>query len=189
MSNKILYYCIGIIILVIVVRSISQSEILNLKCVISDVDGNRYCVRDRKDKKRSVDLLAKINEKCQNMVKYLKETHPNDERIKRLNKGFNPKNMNEILPTSKLTAYSENKGEKVAFCLNKKSAPSESDNELIDVETLTFVAFHELTHIMCETYGHNQEFWTNFKFILENAEKSGIYSSKDYKKNQKSIVV
>ena len=185
MSNKILYYCIGIIVLMIIIKTISQSEILNLKCIISDVDGNRYCVRDRKDNHRSVNLLAKINERCQNLVKYLKEKHPNDERIQRLNKGFNPNNMNEILPTSKLTAYSENKGEKVAFCLNKKGDPSESDNELIDVETLTFVAFHELTHIMCKSYGHNQEFWQNFKFILENAEKAGIYSSKDYKKNPK----
>ena len=34
----------------------------------------------------------------------------------------------ETLPTSKFTAYSENKGEKIAFCLNKKG-----DNEnLID---------------------------------------------------------
>jgi hypothetical protein len=34
---------------------------------------------------------------------------------------------------------------------------------------------------MCKSYGHNQEFWQNFKFLLENAETAGIYSSKDYK--------
>jgi hypothetical protein len=118
------------------------------------------------------------------MVRYLKENHPKDERIKRLHNGFNPRNINETLPTSKLTAYSENKGEKVAFCLNKKSGTGDTpDNELIDIDTLTFVAFHELTHIMCKTYGHNQEFWDNFKFILENAKKSGIYIPIDYKKN------
>jgi hypothetical protein len=185
MLNKVLYYCIGVITLLFIMKMVSQSEIFNLKCIISNVDGNRYCVRDRKDKNRSADLLARINERCQNIVKYLKENHPTDERIHRLNNGFNPKNINEILPTSKLTAYSENKGEKVAFCLNKKGDPSESDNELIDIETLTFVAFHELTHIMCKTYGHNQEFWQNFKFILENAKEAGIYSPKDYKKDPK----
>jgi hypothetical protein len=185
MLNRILYYCIGIIALAVFLKMFTQSEILNLKCIISDVDGNRYCVRDRRDKQRSADLLAKINERCQKIVNHLKEKYPKDERIQRLNNGFNPKNINEILPTSKLTAYSENKGEKVAFCLNKKGSPSESDNELIDVDTLTFVAFHELTHIMCKTYGHNQEFWNNFKFILENAESAGIYSSKDYKKQPK----
>ena len=33
---------------------------------------------------------------------------------------FNPKKVMETLPTSKFTAYSENKGEKIAFCLNKE---------------------------------------------------------------------
>lgn len=185
MSNKIIYYCFGFVLLLIFYKIYSQAEIFNLKCIISNVDGNKYCVRDRKDKERSADLLAKVNKKCQDIVNYLKNKYPTDERIKRLNNGFNPKNMNEILPTSKLTAYSENKGEKVAFCLNKKGSPSVSDNELIDLETLTFVAFHELTHIMCKTYGHNQEFWQNFKFILENAETANIYSSVDYKKEPK----
>lgn len=182
MSNKIIYYCFGVILLLVFYKIYSQSEVFNLKCIISNVDGNRYCVRDRKDKERSADLLAKVNKKCQDIVNYLKDNYPNDDRIKRLKNGFNPKNINETLPTSKLTAYSENKGEKVAFCLNKKSSPNVSDSNLIDLGTLTFVAFHELTHIMCKTYGHNQEFWENFKFILENAEKANIYSSVDYKK-------
>jgi hypothetical protein len=183
---NVLYYLLGIIVLIIFLKIYTQSEIFNLKCIISNVDGNRYCVRDRKNKQRSADLLAKVNERCQEIVNYLKEKHPQDERIKRLNTGFNPKNINETLPTSKLTAYSENKGEKVAFCLNKKSKTDETpDDELIDLETLTFVAFHELTHIMCKTYGHNDEFWQNFKFMLENAETSGIYKSSDYKKNPK----
>jgi hypothetical protein len=38
---------------------------------------------------------------------------------------------------------------------------------------------------MCKSYGHNQEFWENFKFILENAEAANIYSSEDYKKKPK----
>lgn len=48
----------------------------------------------------------------------MKETHPNDTRVKKLVAGFNPKSISETLPTSELTAYSENKGEKIAFCLN-----------------------------------------------------------------------
>jgi len=180
--SRILYYCIGFVAVIFILKIYSQSGIFNLKCIISNIDGNRYCVRDRVNKQRSADLLAKVNNRCQDIVKYLKETHPEDDRIKRLQNGFNPKNINETLPTSKLTAYSENKGEKVAFCLNKRQSPSEID-ELIDIETLTFVAFHELTHIMCKTYGHNHEFWNNFKFILENAKEAGLYNPRDYKKS------
>ena len=67
---------------------------------------------------------------------------------------FNPTTIKETLPTSEYTAYSENKGEKLAFCLNKKKSNNEN---LIDENTLTFVAIHELGHIMTESVGHTDE--------------------------------
>ena len=106
---------------------------------------------------------------------------PDDERVKRLVNGFNPQKIMETLPTSELTAYSENKGEKIAFCLNKNKV----DDDLIDLNTLTFVAIHELSHIMTKSVGHKQEFWENFKFLLTNAKEAGIYNPVDYKKKPK----
>ena len=178
-----LYYIVIFIVIVFSVKLFFESEIFNLKCIISDVDGLTYCVRDRKNKEESANLLAEVNQRCKNIVNYLEKKYPSDERIIRLSKGFNPRKINEILPTSKLTAYSENKGEKIAFCLNKNAPPNKTEYELIDIETLTFVAYHELTHIMCKTYGHTDEFWDNFKFVLENGKVAGLYQSKDYKKN------
>ena len=58
-------------------------------------------------------------------------------------------------------------------------------NKLIDIETLTFVALHELSHVMTLSVGHKQEFWQNFKFVLENAKAAGIYHPVDYKKQPK----
>ena len=108
----------------------------------------------------------------------MKQKHPEDDRVKRLVQGFNPQKISETLPTSTLTAYSENKGEKLAFCLNKKK----ENNELIDINTLTFVALHELSHIMTVSIGHKQDFWNNFKFVLQNAKDAHIYEPIDYKK-------
>jgi hypothetical protein len=108
----------------------------------------------------------------------MKEKYPDREDVKRLVGGFNPEKISETLPTSKLTAYSENKGQKIAFCLNKKK----DKPELIDLNTLTFVAIHELSHVMTLSIGHKKEFWDNFKFLLENAKEIGIYSPIDYKK-------
>jgi len=178
-----LYYIIAIVLIIFFVKFVMESEQFHLKCIISDVDGLKYCVRDRTNKEESANLLAEVNERCKSIVSYLQEKHPNDERIIRLTNGYNPKNINEILPTSQLTAYSENKGEKIAFCLNKSASPHNTETNLIDIDTLTFVAYHELTHVMCKTYGHNDEFWYNFKFVLENAKESGLYVSKDYKKS------
>ena len=61
----------------------------------------------------------------------------------------------------------------------------EGFNRLIDINTLTFVALHELSHIMTESIGHKQEFWQNFKYLLQNAKEAGIYDPIDYKKNPK----
>jgi hypothetical protein len=35
---------------------------------------------------------------------------------------------------------------------------------------------------MTTTIGHKQDFWQNFKFLLENAKESNIYIPVDYKK-------
>ena len=50
------------------------------------------------------------------------------------------------------------------------------------MNTLTFVAIHELAHIMTLSVGHKQEFWENFKFLLEGAKELGVYEPEDYKK-------
>jgi len=176
------YILIGFVILVCL-KIYSESELWNLKCVISGVDGNRYCVRDRVDTKEAADLLANVTQKMKDLVKYMQENHGDDPRVQRLVAGFNPKKINETLPTSELTAYSENKGEKLAFCLNKTKS---STNTLIDLNTLTFVAIHELSHITTTSIGHKQEFWQNFKYLLENAKTAGIYEPVDYKKKPES---
>ena len=108
----------------------------------------------------------------------MEKTHPNKENVQRLIKGYNPQKIMETLPTSEYTAYSENKGEKLAFCLNREKNDS---NNLIDEHTLMFVSIHELSHIMTKSIGHKQEFWDNFKFLLENAKDAGIHNPEDYK--------
>lgn len=155
-----------------------QSDAYDLKCIIASSDGNRYCVRERVKMELAANLLADVTQKMKDMVTYLKEKDPNDERTKQLVENFNPKKISETLPTSELTAFSENKGEKIAFCLNK----SKNGSKLIDINTLTFVALHELTHVGTKSVGHGQEFWQNFKWILQNAKQAGIYSPVDYKK-------
>jgi len=181
-SMNILGYIFIIFIIILCLRIYYESDSFQLKCIIAGVDGNRYCVRDRNKVKPAANLLATVTTKCKNLVDYLNEKYPNDPKVQRLVKGFNPKKISETLPNSELTAYSENKGEKLAFCLNKKK---EDNNNLIDVNTLTFVAIHELSHIMTVSVGHKQEFWQNFKFLLENAKTANIYIPIDYKKKPK----
>lgn len=180
-THLLFYLFIGFILL-LCLWIYYNSDAFQLKCIIASKDGNRYCVRERSKLGKAANLLAQVTEKMKKMVDYMKKNYPEDLRTKRLVDGFNPRRISETLPTSELTAYSENKGEKIAFCLNKDKY--DVDN-LIDINTLTFVALHELTHILTVSIGHKQEFWENFKYILENAKKAGIYQPIDYKKSPK----
>ena len=180
-KHSIFFYIFIAFILLLCLKIYYESDAFNLKCIIASKDGNRYCVRDRAKLELAADLLANVTFKCKQLVQYMKQKYPKDERVKKLVDGFNPKSISETLPTSELTAYSENKGEKIAFCLNT----SKEGDKLIDLNTLTFVALHELSHIMTTSVGHKQDFWENFKFILENAVAIKVYTPVDYKKNPK----
>ena len=181
MKIDILGYILIVFVLIICIKIYKESDAFHLKCIVSGVDGNKYCVREREKLTLAADLLARVTTNMKKIVNHCGETFPDRENVNRLTKGFNPKRVNETLPTSSYTAYSENKGEKLAFCLN----PSRESDKLIDENTLTFVAIHEIAHIMTKSVGHTQEFWTNFKFLLEIAVKLSIYSPVDYKKTPK----
>jgi hypothetical protein len=181
--NDILgYFVITVVLIACIYIYVDGSMSFQLKCIVSTVDGNKYCVREREKIQEAADLLGKITQKCKELVDYVGNKHPDKENVKRLVKGFNPKKIMETLPTSSYTAYSENKGEKLAFCLNVKK---KDNNVLIDESTLLFVAIHELSHIMTKSIGHKSEFWENFKFLLENAKDAGIHNPVDYKKKPK----
>ena len=179
---EIIEYIACFIIIFVILSSIYMytKDNFKLQCIISDVDGNKYCVRDRNQLSNAADLLATVTGKCSQLVKYMKEKYPSEDRVKRLIKNFKPNKINEILPTSKFTAYSENKGEKIALCLTVKKYGTEN---LIDEHTLMFVAIHELSHIMTVSIGHKEEFWDNFKFLLQNAKTAGIHEPIDYSKS------
>jgi len=102
------------------------------------------------------------------------------DAIDKLLNRYNPDNLIENSPKDKQdTSYTLNKGSTIAFCLREK----DSTTQLHDLNTLIFVAIHELAHIAIDDNDHPPKFWKMFKFLLEEAELGGIYKSKDYKKN------
>ena len=181
MKLKINMFGIIIILFVIIIgiKIYYDSDVFNLRCIVSTVDGKKYCVRERNNITKASDLLARTTEKLGYIVENIGQRYPDRDNVKRLVENFNPTTIKETLPTSEYTAYSENKGEKLAFCLNKNK--NNNDN-LIDSNTLLFVAIHEIAHIMTESVGHTDEFWQNFKFLLEHAVELKIYTPVDYKK-------
>ena len=182
MKDDILGYVIIILVIIISYKMYTESDFFNLTCVLSTVDGEKYCVRERKNMNKASDLLAKTTVKMNKLVDYLKNKYTNNEIVDRLVSKFNPKKIVEILPNSEYTAYSENKGRKIAFCLNVKK---DKDDNLIDENTLMFVALHEMSHIATKSIGHKDDFWNNFKFLIKEASECNVYKLEDYSKNPK----
>ena len=172
-------FIIILFILLIALKMYTDSDEFNLRCIVSTVDEKKYCVRERNQVQKASDLLARTTEKLGYLVENVGQRYPERDNVKKLVKNFNPTTVKETLPTSEFTAYSENKGEKIAFCLNKKK---HNNDNLIDSNTLMFVATHEIAHIMTTSVGHTEEFWNNFKFLLENAVELKLYTPVDYKK-------
>jgi len=172
-------FIIILFIVLIALKMYCESDEFNLRCIVSTIDGKKYCVRERNNIQNASNLLARTTEKLGYLVENVGQRYPDRENVKKLVNNFNPTTIKETLPTSEYTAYSENKGEKIAFCLYKKKS---YNNNLIDSNTLMFVAIHEIAHIMTTSVGHTEEFWNNFKFLLENAVELKIYTPVDYKK-------
>ena len=162
-------YIVILFIIVFTIKIYFESDIFQLKCILSEEDGNTYCVRETPKLELVANLLARVTGKLQKLVAYMGKKYPTRENVKRLVKKFNPRRISETLPTSTYTAYSENKGEKLAFC----TTTTKEGSKLIDENTLTFVAIHELGHVMTESIGH------------KNAINMGIYEPVDYKKKPK----
>lgn len=148
--------------------------------VTSSVDNQKYLVQDLPDKQEASDYLAKLNIVLTNLIRYLSDKYPNDHRVTRLQKRYEPRNVSEGSSKSGYTSYSVNKGEKIVVCIRQ------TDSKFVDMNEVLYVVIHELAHLATDEIGHTEKFWKNFSFLLENAVDFGIYEYRDYKKNPTS---
>ncbi len=175
-----------LISIIVYIINFFYNKLLNSVYVVSTIDNQTYLVKNTHDKQAAADTLAKINMQLQQFIKCLVNkqsqfTKKNQIGIRRLQQKYNPKALRENIGyyqdlfSKNSTSYSVNKGNKIILCLRSKK-----DNKIQDHNILMFVALHEMSHLMSESYQHTQEFWNNYKFLLEQAIKCKIYT---YEKN------
>lgn len=142
----------------------------------SSIDNRDYIVQEKDDAKEAADLIAKIRGKLEIIVKHLIKITPNDDyRVGMLKENFRPDKLKEGVDKPGYTSYSINKGEEIILCLR-------TNNKIVDLNTMMFVVLHELAHLATKSIGHTEEFWDNFRWILEEAINIGIYTKQDFKK-------
>lgn len=152
---------------------------------VSQLNGKSYLVRDLPDKQVAVDRLVTIIQRLEKLRDHLAKNKGTfgefDYAAKRIVENFNPDAVSEGSLDHNYTSYTVNKGEKMVFCL--RSRDDHNQEQLHDINTLTFVAIHEMAHIGCRSQGHNEEFKKVFKFLLQYAVNIGIYSPQNYQQS------
>lgn len=143
-------------------------------------DGQHYDMQNLPNKEEAVRLMSTIKAGLVKLMNHYKSEPAlaSDPPVKRFIERFSPHVFVENDMSSSDTSYSENKGQKIVVCLRDKTKPPQYP--LIDQNTIMFVMLHEMAHLMTDTIGHTQEFWTNFRRILGDAVQLGIYSPVNY---------
>ena len=62
MKLNYLGYALLLLVVIICIKIYQESDTFNLKCIISDVDGKKYCVRERSKLVLAADRLATVNQ-------------------------------------------------------------------------------------------------------------------------------
>jgi len=143
-------------------------------------NGKEYLVQEYPNEQEAADILAQLDNNINKFLQGLKRDLPDDERIKRMTTNLKSTIIEEGPHKEGESAYTINKGELMKICLRKKI----KDKPFHTLNTLMFVVIHELAHIISISIGHNEEFMTNFRFLLKEAPKYDIdYQPIDYSKN------
>jgi len=169
----------GLIIIIVTIIGIyyiyNYYTNIGLMKVKSKIDNEEYTVQIKDDSLEAANLIAKIREKLVVLMEHLEKSYSlNDERVRLLKKNFRPDRLKEGVDTPGYTSYSINKGEQIVLCLR-------SNDKLVDLNTMLFVVLHEFAHLSTESVGHTEEFWDNFRWILEESINIGIYTKQEFK--------
>jgi len=175
-----LLYIVAILLIVVYLSfSWYNSQLIYVR---SKINKKLYVVRNLENKQDAANLLSKIDNKLTTLVNKLYTKYKNtDERVVLMKNRFRNHEIREALHKNNQTSYSINKGEQIVLCIRNKKNPL----ELSDINTITFVAIHELAHVMTISIGHKKEFWENMRFLLAHAIEWKLYKEVNYYENPK----
>lgn len=140
-------------------------------------DGRQYLCLKLPNRQEAAERLADLTDRMQRLVRHMMAVSPEDTSVMQLYTNFDPDAMHEGSHTNGYTSFSVSKGESITLCIRQ------TDDSFVDTNTVMYVGVHELGHLMSATVGHDQTFWDNFKRLLAEAIKIGVYARVDFATN------
>lgn len=156
-------------------------QLIKTTFVQSSFDGAWYKVKKGPNQQKVADTLAKIRKRMFTLVSYCIVNGPEEWK-----KPLSHLNLDAIAESDENVghvAYTVNKGEAIHFCIQK---PDKEEQLETNMNTLMYVAIHEIAHVVTQSTGHTEEFWQNHTQLSELASKVGVYEKVDYAKNPTS---
>lgn len=141
-------------------------------------NGRIYLVQEnvKGDAAQAAEQLARLEARVNRFVEYMdaSEQHRKDSRVVNVVKRWAGK-LSEVNNLHSFdAAYSINKSD-IAICIR------DAEGNLQDDETAMFILLHELGHLSIDDYGHTEEFWTAFRFLLKIAiEDAKVYQDQNF---------
>jgi hypothetical protein len=166
-----------IIIIIYIFLFINRNNVI----YIESNTGTKFLVHKDTDKQEKANILGQLVENLYklkyHMEKNIEKFPEHIEHIKMLSENFQESKTTvyETDPESNLTSYSVNKGEELSFCLRSKKTGA-----LHDINLLTYVGIHEISHIACPEIGHGDLFKKIFRLFAQEGVNIGIYKKVDY---------
>ena len=166
-----------IIIIIYIFLFINRNNVI----YIESNTGTKFLVHKDANKQEKANLLGQLVENLYKLKNHFEKNierfSEHTEHIKMLSNNFQESKTTvyETDPESNLTSYSVNKGEELSFCLRSKKTGA-----LHDINLLTYVGIHEISHIACPEIGHGDLFKKIFRVFAKEAVNIGIYKKVDY---------
>lgn len=157
-------------VLVIVVLIVVLNHAWHMTWVATN-DGTKYYVKKSVNKKQAAEILHTLTKTLNRFVEGAADMYPMDERVENMQARWNG-TLSEVASGSDI-AYSLNKNS-IHICLRGVTHDPQSLN------TAMYVLLHEMAHIATNEYGHTDEYWENFRWILEVAEQLGVYRYQNF---------
>lgn len=203
LCNLFLILFIPIIIISIIYIICYLSKLFISVCFFSNLSYLKYTINDKsfsviKDKdnyENAAEVLYTIDNNLIRLINYITKKYHNTENtngidpkklqhihniIYKLQKNYKSHSLIENFPSvpGKDVSFNINKGDHISLCLRDFKNPK----DFHEINDILFVAIHELAHSCSKSYGHDDEFWYNFRFLLENAIELKIFNNINYNK-------
>lgn len=160
-----------ILFLICVVAAYFMFAPRTMIAVKSNITGKEYIVKRAPDSHIMADRLALLEQRMHRLLDGAASIMPDDPRIAAIRNRWDG-TLSEVEATGEV-AFSVDKTT-IHVCLRDQTGKIE------DMNTSMFVLVHELAHVATAGYGHHAEFWANMRFLLELAERLGIYRYENY---------